>query len=149
RVEIVVLQEVRDAIAHFAGGFIRERDRKNGGGRHMTRSDDVGDTMRDDAGFAATGAGQYQQRAFSLGYGLALLRVQPLKKFHGLRDSIECNTQSIPSRLKFKPDSIRITAEGYESRPCPRRSGGRLRSIARRAARAQILAVRRGTRLRR
>ena len=43
---------------------------------------DAGDAMRDDAGLAAPGAGQDQQRPFRVGDGFALRGVQSLQKIH-------------------------------------------------------------------
>jgi hypothetical protein len=38
--------------------------------------------MRDDPGLAAARARQDQKRTLGVGYGFALLRIQPLKKVH-------------------------------------------------------------------
>src|SRR5215472_295687 len=94
RIEVRALQQGGHPIAHLAGGFIGESHRQDGRWRHMARRNDMGDSVRNDARFSAASAGQYQQWAFGVSYGLTLLRVQPLKEIHE-RDSFECSMRPV------------------------------------------------------
>ena len=53
-----------EARAHLAGRLVGEGHREDAVGRHPLRGDEVGDPVRDDAGFAAARAGEHQERPF-------------------------------------------------------------------------------------
>ena len=91
-IEIRVFEQRGDALPHFVGGFVGERDRQNGGRRHAPRGDDMRDAVGDDAGLAAARAGQNQKRPFRMHHRFALLRVQPFEKIHEMRtdSSLTC-----------------------------------------------------------
>ena len=54
--------ELVNAFAHFAGGFIRERDGEDVPGRDATGGH-IGDAAGDGAGFARAGAGEDEEGA--------------------------------------------------------------------------------------
>ena len=60
------------AIAHFARGFVGERDREDRPAGDAMHRHQMGDAMRDHARFAAACAGQDQQGAFDVLNGFAL-----------------------------------------------------------------------------
>ena len=51
---------------HFAGGLVREGDRKNAIRSDARSSEQVGDAVRKNARLAAAGTGEYQNRAIGL-----------------------------------------------------------------------------------
>ncbi len=83
-IEARVREQRGDALAHFARGFIGERDGEDGRRRHAAFGDNVRDAMRDDARFAAARAGQNQQRTFGVAHRFTLLGIEPFKKIHGV-----------------------------------------------------------------
>ena len=68
--------EADDPLAQLAGGAVRERDGEDLPRPHALDADQVRDAMREDAGLAAAGAGQDQQRPVGGGDGLGLLGVE-------------------------------------------------------------------------
>src|SRR5438477_4316404 len=70
------------SLAHFLGGFVRKSDCQDGRGWHANIVDNPRNPVGDHPRFAATGASQDQQRAFRVSNGLALGRVQSVKKIH-------------------------------------------------------------------
>ena len=69
-----------DAVTHFLGGFIRERDRHHLVGFGEPAADDVRDAKRDHARLPRARAGKNQERTFGLHDGIALLGVQPFEE---------------------------------------------------------------------
>ena len=82
RGEFGPFEQRRHAVPHLVRGLVGERDRQNRRWRHMVIANDAGDAVRDDAGFAAAGAGQNQQRTFGMRNGFALLGIEALEKIH-------------------------------------------------------------------
>jgi hypothetical protein len=56
-----VTEQLVDALAHFAGGFIGEGDGEDGVGSDVFLLDEPGDAMGDDASFTGAGAGEDEQ----------------------------------------------------------------------------------------
>ncbi len=87
-------------LPHFAGGLVGEGDGQDRRCRHFVGGDQVRDAVRDDAGLAAAGAGQDQQRPVDMGYGFALLGIQPLEEIHenkrGNSFSLTCGPHLLP-----------------------------------------------------
>ena len=75
-------EQILDTLAHLLGGFVGERHRQNRVGRNTMFVDQVRDAMRDDARFAAAGAGEDQQRTFDVGRSFTLLGIQALQEIH-------------------------------------------------------------------
>ena len=73
-------------LPHLPGRFVGERDGQNRPARHLVSAHQVGDTVGDDAGFAAAGAGQHQEGAFGMLHRLPLAGVQPLRENPWIRD---------------------------------------------------------------
>jgi hypothetical protein len=71
------------AIPHLAGRFIGEGHGQNRPSGHVVGAHQVGDAVGDDAGFAATGAGKDEKRAFGVFHRLALAGIQACEKIHG------------------------------------------------------------------
>ena len=67
------------ALAHLAGGLVREGDGQDALGRDPAGADQMGDAVGEDARLAASRPGQHQQRALGGLDGPALLGVQPLQ----------------------------------------------------------------------
>src|SRR4029079_49037 len=67
-----------DPLAQLPGGAIRERDREDRPGPDVPDPDQVRDAVGEDAGLAAAGAGQDQQRALGCRDGPCLLGVEAL-----------------------------------------------------------------------
>src|SRR6266849_1118608 len=68
-------QQVRDAIAHFLGGFVGESDRENGFCGDAA-GNQIGHAVSDGASLAGSGAGEEEHRTFRCFRGNTLLRVQ-------------------------------------------------------------------------
>ena len=58
--------EISDPVPHLSGGFIGEGDGQNRPARDLMGGHQVGHAVGDDPGFAASGPGQDQQRAFDV-----------------------------------------------------------------------------------
>ena len=71
-------QQPIEAVSHFPGGFIGERDRQYLPGVYAAIPYQISDAVGDDAGFARTGTGDYEQRALSSNNRLLLCLVEPL-----------------------------------------------------------------------
>ena len=71
------------ALPHLPGGFIGERHRQDRPSGHLVGAHQVGDPVRNDAGFAASGAGKDEKRAFGMLHRLALAGIQACEKIHG------------------------------------------------------------------
>ena len=63
-------------VAHFARGFVGEGDGQNGPARHAMGGHQMGHPMGNDSRFAASGAGQHQQRPLDMGHGLLLAGIE-------------------------------------------------------------------------
>src|SRR6266849_1840769 len=72
-------QQVRDAIAHFLGGFVGEGDREDGFGGD-TAGNEIGHAEGDGASLAGSGSGEKEHRTFRCFGGNTLLRVQFVEK---------------------------------------------------------------------
>jgi hypothetical protein len=66
----------RDPLAHLARGLVGERHRQRLLGNGLALGQEVGDTVREDAGLARAGAGQDQDRAVGCEHGGALRGIQ-------------------------------------------------------------------------
>jgi hypothetical protein len=66
------VHDLSDALLHFTGGFVGKRDGQDRACGNAQRNE-IRDPAGDDAGFAATGAGDDQQRAIDVPDSLALL----------------------------------------------------------------------------
>ena len=64
-----------DALAHFAGGLVGERDGEDVAGTDALLQE-PGDAARDDTRLTAAGAGEDEQRTLEVSDGLALGRCQ-------------------------------------------------------------------------
>ncbi len=69
------LQQILDALAHFVRRLIGERDCDNGGPGHPMDVNEMRHAVRDHPRFAASGAGQQQQRTFDVLDSRLLLRI--------------------------------------------------------------------------
>ena len=69
-----------DALGHFAGGLVGEGDGEDGVGRDVFLLDEPGDAVGDDAGFARSGAGEDEQRAFGGFNGGALFGIEMVEE---------------------------------------------------------------------
>jgi hypothetical protein len=69
-------QEVLEALAHLAGGLVRERDRKDLVRLDAGGEDQVRDPVGEDARLAGARAGDDEQRPFRVQHGLALRGVE-------------------------------------------------------------------------
>ena len=69
-------QQFADAFLHFPGRLVGERDGGNVAGLQTAVVYEVGDFLRNDAGFPRTGTGQYQQGSVQVLDGGALLWVE-------------------------------------------------------------------------
>jgi hypothetical protein len=74
-------EERLQARHHFAGGFVGEGDREDGGWRCQTLLDEPRDAGDQDAGFAAARAGQNQRRFVRERYRGVLFGVQVVEEF--------------------------------------------------------------------
>jgi hypothetical protein len=74
-------QEGLQARHHFAGGFVGERHREDGGGRGQALLDEPGDAGDQDTGFAAACAGQNQCRFVGERYRGVLFGIQVEEEF--------------------------------------------------------------------
>jgi len=63
---------------HFLRGFVGKRRRENIVGPHRAAFDQIGDAMREHAGFAAARTRENERRAVSTGDGAALLGIERL-----------------------------------------------------------------------
>ena len=103
-----------DAAPHLARGFVGERDGQNGPGRDSVLVDQVGDAVRDDARFAAAGAGEDQQQALDMSGRFVLLGIQALKKVH--QENAGETLVSLACGITMKPTLIaapsRVEAAG-------------------------------------
>ena len=81
-----VAQQPLEALAHLAGGLVRERDRQDLVRLDPERGDQVGDAVRKHAGLPGAGAGHHEQRPFRGQDGLALGRVEVGEIGLGRRD---------------------------------------------------------------
>ena len=72
--------EQLDALAHLGRGLVGEGDREDLAGARLARAHQVGDAVREHARLARSGAREDQQRAFAVGHGVALGRVQALEE---------------------------------------------------------------------
>ena len=70
------------ARAHFTCRFIGESDGQDREWRDLISSDDVRDTVRDDARLAAARAGKDQERSFGGSDGFTLWGIETGKKIH-------------------------------------------------------------------
>ena len=73
------LDQLADALGHFLRRLVGEGDGGDVRGRDLALLDQVGDLLGDDAGLAAAGAGQHQQRAVEIAHRLALRRVERVR----------------------------------------------------------------------
>ena len=64
------------AAGHLAGGLVGEGHREDVARVHAAHGEQVGDAVRDDAGLAAAGARQHEQRPVAGEDGVALRRIQ-------------------------------------------------------------------------
>ena len=71
------------AIPHLAGRFVGEGHGQNGPAGYLVGAHQVGDAVRDDAGFAAASASQNEKRAFGMLHRLALAGIEACEKIHG------------------------------------------------------------------
>ena len=73
-------EEAREAIAELAGGLVGEGEHADAPRRHADGADEVGDAMDDDAGLAAAGARDDEQRTIDVLHGLLLRLVEALEE---------------------------------------------------------------------
>jgi hypothetical protein len=71
-----------DPLAHLIGGFVGEGNSQNAGSGDAMRFDEMGDAVRDDTRFAASGARQQQEGSFDVRDSRLLLWIQTLEKIH-------------------------------------------------------------------
>ena len=76
RLPAVLANESLDALTHFFGGLVGERDRQ-----HLIRSGKAAtkkmrDPMRDDARLARAGAGENEQRPLGVAHRIALFWIE-------------------------------------------------------------------------
>ncbi len=69
-------EEPADAVAHFAGGFVGERDREDVSRGHAFDVDEARDARREDPRLARPRARQDEERTVHMEYSLALRRVE-------------------------------------------------------------------------
>src|SRR5262249_34732711 len=79
------LEQSRHAVAHFLGGLIGEGDGENLARPHAVIQNEVRNAVRDDAGLAAAGAGQDEERTFGVLDGLALPGIELCEEIHSER----------------------------------------------------------------
>ena len=77
-----------DALAHFACGLVRERDREHLFRPRMPAADQVRDAIRDNARLPRPCARKDQQRPVQVQHRLTLFRIQVLKEVHGREGSV-------------------------------------------------------------
>ena len=92
-------EEPLDAVAQLTRRLVGEGDGHDARRRHADLVDQVGDAMRDDAGFAAAGPGEDEKRSLTVDDGFVLGRVKPFEYGHG----IACRRDATTIR-KAKPD---------------------------------------------
>jgi hypothetical protein len=71
-----------NTLAHLVGGLIGEGHGQDTRSGDAMRLDQVCDAVRDDAGFAASGAGEQQERSFDVPDSRLLLWIETLEKIH-------------------------------------------------------------------
>ena len=71
-----VAQELFNALAHLGGGLVGKRDGENRVRGYALVLNEPGDAVRDDAGFARTGAGQNKYGPFNGFDGSALFGIE-------------------------------------------------------------------------
>jgi hypothetical protein len=71
-----------NSLAHLISGFVGEGNSQNAGSGDAMRFDEMGDAVRDDARFAASGAREQQERSFDVRDSRLLLWIQTLEKIH-------------------------------------------------------------------
>ena len=69
-------EQAPDALAHLAGGFVRERHGENVSRIDAFDVDQPRDARREHARLARAGAGEHEQRAVDVQHGLALRRIE-------------------------------------------------------------------------
>ena len=79
-----------DPLAQLAGGAVRERHREDLPRPDALDADEVGDPMGEDAGLAAAGAGEDQERPVGRRDGAGLLRVEAADDLLGARFAAAC-----------------------------------------------------------
>ena len=77
--EPLLADEAVEALAHLAGGLVRESHGQYGARRDGQIADQVGDPMRQHAGLSRTRAGEDQQRPVAVAHGGALLGIQRIE----------------------------------------------------------------------
>jgi hypothetical protein len=70
-----VAEDALNALSHLLGGFIGECYSQNTVRADSAFLNEIGDAVRDDAGFAGTGAGEQEHRPIDREDSLALLRI--------------------------------------------------------------------------
>ncbi len=96
-----VAQQPVHALGHLAGGLVGEGDGQDGVGRDVFLADEPGDAMRDDAGFARSGAGQDEQRAFGSLHRGALFGIQMFEeRLQGVESGGKVPVSSVPFGAK-------------------------------------------------
>ena len=80
--EFVTVEEIADAVAHFAGGLIGEGDGEDGKRGDVLRGDEVRDALGDDLGLAASRAGEDEDGTIGGFYRFELLGVQTFEEIH-------------------------------------------------------------------
>ena len=78
---VLVAYKVADAILHFVGGLVGERQRKDVPGLHALL-DEIGNLIRQHTGLTRSGTGNDQLRTVAIFNGQALALVQVVNQIH-------------------------------------------------------------------
>ena len=104
----IFAKQARGTFAHFAGGLVRKRHRKDAPRRYPVFDDEVSDAMRYDSGFATSWACKNEHGAIAVRHGVTLRLVQPLEKFRLGGDSFhrcEFSIRSPGLTISASPES--------------------------------------------
>ena len=113
-----------DPLAQLAGGPVRERDREDLPRPDALHPDQVGDPVGEDAGLAAAGAGQDEERTVGGRDGARLLRVEaPDDRPRRAPRSAAASARPPASVSAGGPESSEVVRAARRLRPATRQSG--------------------------